>query len=308
MKNKGLYIVIGFISVIVLLLPSILPPFQLRMVTEIVILALFALTWKMIFHHAGLLSFGHSVYFGIGAYVSVLGWLHIKDLSFLSGILLGGLVAGLIGLILGAFLVRMKGTYFALLTLAFNQLIWAIVWKWRGLTGGDDGLGKFSKPALLGIIPMTNPKNFYFMSLVIIGISAFLCWYITKTPFGNVITAIKSNEERANFIGFNTNVSKLIIFTIAGFFAGISGALYAQFQEFIAPSAIDLGMSTNVLFMAFIGGTGSFWGPILGSGIFVYLSEYLSILTDRWEFILGFIFVIIVIFAPQGILGLYKKK
>ena len=307
MKNKRLYILIGFILLIVLFLPSFLPLFQLRMVTEIVILALFALTWNMVFHYAGLLSFGHSVYFGVGAYVSVLGWLHIKDLSFLSGILLGGLAAGIVGLVLGAFLVRMKGTYFALLTLAFNQLIWAIVWKWRGLTGGDDGLGKFSKPALLGIIPMTNTKNFYFMSLVIIGIGVFICWYITKTPFGNVITAIKSNEERANFIGFNTNVSKLIIFTIAGFFAGISGTLYAQLQEFIAPSAIDLGMSTNVLFMAFIGGTGSFWGPILGSGIFVYLSEYLSILTDRWEFILGFIFVIIVIFAPQGLLGLYKK-
>jgi branched-chain amino acid transport system permease protein len=154
---------------------------------------------------------------------------------------------------------------------------------------------------------MTDPKNFYWTSLFIIGIAGLMCWYITKTPFGNVITAIKSNEERAKFIGFNTSVSKLVIFTIAGFFAGISGALYAQLQEFIAPTVIDLGMSTNVLFMAFIGGTVSFWGPILGSGIFVYLSEYLSILTDRWEFILGFIFVIIVIFAPQGLLGLHKK-
>jgi branched-chain amino acid transport system permease protein len=308
MKNKNLYIALGIISLAALLLfPPILPPFQLRMVTEIVILALFALTWNMIFHYAGLLSFGHSAYFGIGAYASVLGWLHIKSLSFLSGILLGGFVAGVLGFVLGAFLVRMRGTYFALLTLAFNQLIWAIVWKWRNITGGDDGLGKFSKPALLGIISMTDPKYFYWTSLVIIGIGVFICWYITKTPFGNVIIAIKSNEERAQFIGFNTNVSKLIIFPIAGFFAGIAGALYAQLQEFIAPSTIDLGMSTNVLFMAFIGGTGSFLGPILGSGIFVYLSEYLSILTDRWEFILGFIFVIIVIFAPQGFLGLYKK-
>jgi branched-chain amino acid transport system permease protein len=120
--------------------------------------------------------------------------------------------------------------------------------------------------------------------------------------------SIKSNEERAKFVGFNVNASKLVILTLLGFFAGISGALYAQFQEFIATSVIDLGMSTNVLFMAYIGGTGFFWGPLVGSGIFVYLSEYLSSFTDRWEFILGIIFILVVLFAPQGILGTIKKK
>jgi branched-chain amino acid transport system permease protein len=225
----------------------------------------------------------------------------------MSGIFLGGLVAGLVGLILGAFLVRMSGTYFALLTLAFNQLIWAIVWKWRDVTGGDDGLGKFPKPDLLGI-SMKNPANFYYVSLIIVGICLFICWYFTRTPLGNVCVSIKSNEERAKFIGFNVNASKLILLTLTGFFSGISGALYAQFQEFIATSTIDLGMSTNVLFMAFIGGIGYFWGPLIGSGIFVYLSEYLSSFTDRWEFIFGLIFIVIVLFAPQGILGIVKRK
>jgi branched-chain amino acid transport system permease protein len=261
----------------------------------------------MMLNEGGLFSFGHALYFGLGAYASVLGWLHIKGLSFMSGILLGGLVAGLVGIILGAFLVRMSGTYFALLTLAFNQLIWAIVWKWRDVTGGDDGLGKFPKPDLLGI-SMKNPANFYYVSLMIIGIGLFICWYFTRTPLGNVCVSIKSNEERAKFIGFNVNASKLILLTVAGFFSGISGALYAQFQEFIATSTIDLGMSTNVLFMAFIGGIGYFWGPLIGSGIFVYLSEYLSSFTDRWEFFFGLIFIIIVLFAPQGILGIVKKK
>ncbi len=270
-------------------------------------MALFAMTWKMMLNEGGLFSFGHALYFGLGAYASVLGWLHIQGLSFMSGVLLGGLVAGFVGLILGAFLVRLSGTYFALLTLAFNQLIWAIVWKWRDVTGGDDGLGKFPKPDLLGI-SMKNPANFYYVSLVIIGICLFICWYFTRTPLGNVCASIKSNEERAKFIGFNVNASKLILLTMAGFFSGISGALYAQFQEFIATSTIDLGMSTNVLFMAYIGGTGYFWGPIVGSGVFTYLSEYLSSFTDRWEFIFGLIFIVIVLFAPQGILGIVKKK
>jgi branched-chain amino acid transport system permease protein len=308
MKNRNLYFLVGIASaVLAILFPYIQPKFQLRMITEIVILALFAMTWKMLLNEGGMFSFGHSLYFGLGAYASVLGWLHIKGLSFMSGILLGGLVAGLMAFILGAFLVRMSGTYFALLTLAFNQLIWAVVWKWRDVTGGDDGLGKFPKPDLLGI-SMKDPANFYYLSLIMVGVCLFICWYYTKTPLGNVVMSIKSNEERAKFIGFNVNASKLLLLTMLGFFAGISGGLYAQFQEFIATSTIDMGMSTNVLFMAFIGGTGYFWGPLIGSGIFVYLSEYLSSFTDRWELIFGLIFIIIVSFAPQGILGIVEKK
>ena len=117
-------------------------------------------------------------------------------------------MAGFVAFILGAFLVRLSGTYFALLTLAFNQLIWAIVWKWRDVTGGDDGLGKFPKPDLLGI-SMKDPANFYYVSLITIGICLFVCWYFTRTPLGNVCASIKSNEERAKFIGFNVNASKL---------------------------------------------------------------------------------------------------
>ena len=304
--GKGALVALG-LAVVFILFPFFAPKFQLRMVTEIIILTLFAMTWKMMLNEGGMFSFGHAVYFGLGAYASVLGWLHIPGLSFLSGILLGALTSALVAFILGAFLVRMSGTYFALLTLAFNQLIWAIVWKWRDVTGGDDGLGKFPKPDLFGIT-MKDPVTFYYIALIIIGACLYFCWYFTKTPMGNVALSIKSNEERAKFVGFNVQSTKLIFLTMLGFLAGISGALYAQFQEFIATSVIDLGMSTNVLFMAYIGGTGYFWGPLVGSGIFVYLSEYLSSFTDRWELILGLIFIAVVLFAPQGIMGFVRKK
>jgi len=300
--------IIGIAAVIIaVIFPYVAPKFQLRMFTEIIILTLFAMTWKMMLNEGGMFSFGHAVYFGVGAYASVLGWLHIPGLSFISGVLLGAFSAALVAFILGAFLVRMSGTYFALLTLAFNQLIWAIVWKWRDVTGGDDGLGKFPKPDLLGI-SMKNPVTYYYVSLIVIGLCLFACWYFIRTPLGNICASIKSNEERAKFIGFNVSASKLTFLTILGFFAGISGALYAQFQEFIATSVIDGGMSTNVLFMAYIGGVGYFWGPIVGSAIFVYLSEYLSSFTDRWEFILGIIFILVVLFAPQGIMGTIRRK
>ncbi len=307
MKKAKVYLISAAVAALLIAFPHVAPKFQLRMITEVVILTLFAMTWKMMLNEAGMFSFGHAVYFGLGAYASVLGWLHIPGLSFLGGIFLGALVAAAVAFLLGAFLVRMSGTYFALLTLAFNQLVWAIVWKWRDVTGGDDGLGKFPKPALLGI-SMKDPVTFYYVTVIIIGVSLFLCWYFIKTPFGNVTMSIKSNEERAKFIGFNVSASKLVMLTLMGFFAGISGALYAQFQEFIATSVIDGVMSTNVLFMAYIGGTGFFWGPLVGSGIFVYLSEYLSSFTDRWEFILGMIFILVVLFAPRGILGAFRKQ
>jgi len=307
-KNRSFYLWVGIaLGVLGILFPHVLPRFQLRMVTEIVIVALLVMTWKMMLNEAGLFSFGHAVYFGLGAYASVLGWLHINGLSLMSGILLGGLVAGVVGFILSAFLVRMSGTYYALLTLAFNQLVWAIVWKWRDVTGGDDGLGKFPKPDLLGI-SMRDPTNYYYLSVVLVGVCLFLCWYFTKTPLGNVMKSIKSNEERTGFIGFNVGASKIIFLVILAFFAGVSGALYAQFQEFIGASSIDLVMSTHIIFMAFIGGIGHFWGPLLGSGIYVYLSEYLSHYTDRWELIFGVVVVILVLLAPQGILGITKKR
>jgi branched-chain amino acid transport system permease protein len=307
MKTKKGSLLAIAVAVILILFPFFAPKFQLRMITEIIILTLFAMTWKMMLNEGGMFSFGHAVYFGLGAYASVLGWLHIPGLSFLSGIFLGALTSALVAFLLGAFLVRMSGTYFALLTLAFNQLIWAIVWKWRDVTGGDDGLGKFPKPDLFGL-SMKNPVTFYYIALIIIGACLYFCWYFTKTPMGNVALSIKSNEERAKFVGFNVQATKLTFLTILGFLAGISGALYAQFQEFIATSVIDGMMSTNVLFMAYIGGTGFFWGPIIGSGIFVYLSEYLSSFTDRWELILGLIFIAVVLFAPQGIMGVVRKK
>jgi branched-chain amino acid transport system permease protein len=308
MKNRNFYLLVGIaLGVLAILFPFILPKFHLRMATEILIIALLVMTWKMMLSEGGLFSFGQAVYFGLGAYASVLGWLHIKGLSLIGGIFLGGLVAGLVGFILAAFLVRMSGTYYALLTLAFNQLIWAIVWKWRDFTGGDDGLGKFPKPDLLGI-SMRDPMNYYYLSLVIVAICLFLCWYFSKTPLGNVIKSINSNEERSKFIGLNVGASKIIFLTMLSFFAGVSGALYAQFQEFIGPSSIDLVMSTNIIFMSFIGGVGHFFGPLLGSGIYVYLSEYLSHYTDRWELIFGVVVVILVLFAPQGILGIIKKR
>jgi branched-chain amino acid transport system permease protein len=229
----------------------------------------------------------------------------------LLAILMSGIAAAVGGVIIGFFCVRRKASYFVLLTMAFNQLVWALAWKWRGMTGGDDGIGGFvPKSMKLGIVTLdlSNAGTVYCLSAVIVMFSLFLIWHFLRTPFGNTIRAIKVNEDRPEFLGYNVNFSKLLLFTMAAFFAGIAGSLYALFQDFVATSSVDLVMATQVIMMAILGGTGSFLGPALGACIFVYFTDWISHLTDRWEFILGVFFIILVLYFHRGAIGLIPKK
>jgi len=308
---QRLFFILAVLALLILG-PFILTTLQLRMANEIAYLALFAVSFNFLFGYAGLLSFGHASYFGLGAYLTALSLKHIGGMPVLLSILIGGVAAATGGAIIGYFCVRRKGAYFALLTLAFNQFLWAIAWKWREVTGGEDGIGKIvpPTPVNLGILTFdpTKVEGMYYLTVSIVGVCLVLGWYLTKTPFGNTIQAIKANEERADFLGYNVNRAKLWIFTIAAFFAGIAGSLFALFQDFVATSSIDLGMSTQVLFMAFLGGTGSFFGPVLGAAIYVYFTDWVSSLTDRWEFILGVLFILLVLYFHRGFIGLIPKQ
>lgn len=306
---KVLLILAGIALIAVL--PHILPLIHINIITEIAFFSLFAVSFNMLFGYAGLLSFGHAAYFGIGAYTMALLFKHVSGLPLLLSLLLGGVGGGLGGLLVGYFCVRLKGAYFALLTLAFNQFFFAIALKWRSVTSGDDGMG-ITRPDLhlpgLGAVDMYELANVYYLIVAVVILCLLLLWYLTKTPFGNTIKAVKLNDERADFLGYNVFLAKLILFGIAGFFAGIAGGLFALFAEFVSTGSIDLARSTEVIFMAFIGGTGSFLGPVLGSTIYMYFTDWLSDVTARWEFILGVIFVLIVLYAPKGLLGVLRLE
>jgi len=300
------------LAVLFLAAPRVLTIVQTRMLTEIVYFSLFAVSFNLLFAYAGLLSFGHAAYFGLGAYVTAISLKHVAGMPLFAAILLGALAGAVGGAVIGFFCVRRKGSYFALLTLAFNQFLWAIAWKWREVTGGDDGIGGIvpKKPLDLGFmsIDLMNFSTKYYLILIIVVLCLALGWYLMRTPFGNTVKAVKGNEERASFLGYNVNRSKLLIFTLSAFFAGIAGSLFALFQDFVAPSAISLAMSTEVLFMAFLGGTGSFFGPILGAAIFVYFTDWISSITERWEFILGLLFIVLVLYFHQGFIGLIPAR
>lgn len=296
---------------LIIILPHILPAVQVNILIEMTFFALFAVTFNMLLGYGGLLSFGHSAYFGLGAYTLALSFKHIAGFPLLLAILMGGIAGGLGGIIIGSLCVRMKGAYFALLTLAFNQFLYAIALKWRAVTGGDDGL-TVVRPNLylpgLGTINMYKTANVYYLVVAVVLISLLSLWYLTKTPFGNTIRSIKENEQRADFIGHNVFVSKLFLYTLSAFFAGIAGSLYGFFLEFVSTGSIGLHLATEVIFMAIIGGTGSFFGPILGAGVYVYFTDWVSRITERWEFILGVMFILLVMYVHRGLIGLVSVE
>ena len=297
------------LAALLLLLPRIVTEFQLNLAVRVCIYALFAVSYNILFGQGGNLSFGHAAYFGVGAYTAAILFKHVK-VPLLLGIGAGALAGALLGLLFGIFIVRLGGTYFALLTLAFNQLIYALAEKWRAVTGGADGLN-FQRPNIavpgLGTLDMFDIVNWYYFVLVVCAVCILLCWYFTKTPLGRLNLCLRENEERARFLGYNTYLAKLTVYVAATAVAGVAGALEASFQEFVATSFINLDKSAEVLFMTFIGGGKVFYGPILGATFLTLIETWLSGLTERWTIIQGAIFIVLVLYAPQGFSGLIER-
>jgi branched-chain amino acid transport system permease protein len=273
------------------------------MLTEIIIFALFAVSYNLLLGYAGLLSFGHAMFFGLGAFMTAVAIIHIPGLALWNAVLIGIAINIIAGFVIGGLLLRHKGSYFALLTLAFNALFYAVATKWHSVTGGDDGLSITRPDLTLGFtsVPMNSLTNFYYLTLIIIGAAIFFCWYFTKTAMGKTVLLMRENEDRMKYLGYNTNISRLILFTFTGTLAGLAGVFYTLHFQFVSISAISIDMTTAVLLMAFVGGTKTFWGPILGAFVYIILQNYLSNITDRWPLFMGFIFVFMVLFIPGGL-------
>lgn len=301
-------VVLTIIGLVVLACPLFLSTVHLRLMTEVLYYALFAVSLNLITGFGGLLSFGHAAYFGVGAYITALSLLHIKGLGLIPALLMGGVAAGIIGAFFSIFLIRVSGTYYAMLTLAFNQLLYAVALKWRAVTGGDDGLGGFPKPPLhiplIGSIDMSNTANFYWFTAVVIGVMLLLTWHLIRTPLGVSIVLLRENEERARFLGHRTAAIRFYLFTIAAFLAGIAGSMFAMFQEFVSTGAIDIFKAVDAILMMVIGGVGHFFGPMLGAMFMVFIGDWLSRLTDMWEFYIGAFFIAMVLYFRGGLISL----
>jgi branched-chain amino acid transport system permease protein len=302
-QRNAPYLFIAALFALGAVMPLVLKPYHVNMLTEIIVFALFAVSYNLLLGYAGLLSFGHAMFFGMGAFTVAVSLIHIPGLSMWGAIGLALAMTTVVGFVAGGLLLRHKGSYFALLTLAFNSLFYAVATKWHSVTGGDDGLSITRPDLALGFttINLAGIESFYYFTLVTVGAAIVFCWYFTQTAMGQTVLMMRENEERMKFLGYNTNISRLILFTFTGAVAGLAGAFYTLHFQFCSQSAISVDMTTTVLLMTFVGGTGTFWGPMLGALVYVILQNYLSDITDRWPLFMGLIFVFMVLFIPGGL-------
>ncbi|MBN1636509.1 MAG: branched-chain amino acid ABC transporter permease, partial [Deltaproteobacteria bacterium] len=216
MKQQGIiFTSIGVLILAGAFMPAILEQYHLYILTEIIILSLFAVSYNLLLGYAGLLSFGHALFFGVSGFATALAIIHIPGLTILSSVLIGFAASIIVGFVIGGLLLKHKGSYFALLTLAFSALVYAVAVKWYSVTGGDNGLN-ITRPELnLGFasISMASMAHFYYLTLIIVGATIAFCWYFTHTAMGKTVLLMRENEERMQFLGYNTNITRLILFT-----------------------------------------------------------------------------------------------
>jgi branched-chain amino acid transport system permease protein len=279
--------------------------------SRVVVLGLAAMSLNFLLGYTGVLSFGHAAYFGLGAYGAGMTLKYLVPSTSL-GILVGTLVGTLAAAIIGPLIIRLRGVYFAMVTIAFGQTFYFIAFRWNTVTGGDDGLiGWTRQPLDFGfarIDILHNPVAFYYLILVLFALATGSMAWLLRSPFGRTLLAIRENERRARFLGIPVDQHIWISWVISCCFVSLAGALYALLNNFVDPRALYWTQSGDFVIMAVLGGMRSFWGPLLGAAIFVVLQDYLSSQTQNWMSLVGLFFVLVVLFFPRGVLGIIRRR
>ena len=278
---------------------------------RVLVMALAAMGFNMLLGFTGVLSFGHAAYFGLGAYGAGLTLKYVAHSTPLA-MLLGTLLGGIAGTLFGLLLVRRRGVYFAMVTIAFGQVCFYIAYRWDDFTGGYDGLRGFVRSALdFGLFKIDIQNNgtlFYYFVLFVFGLAVGLQALILKSPFGRTMLAIRENERRARFLGLPVEKHIWLSFSISCFFTALAGTLYALLNNFADPLGLNYVMSGNIVMIAVMGGMRTFWGPLLGAVLFVMLQDYVSSMTTNWMSFVGLVFVLVVLFFPRGLMGMLQRR
>jgi branched-chain amino acid transport system permease protein len=302
----------GFSVVVALLAlaPLVLPEYWRRFLTEILIWGLLAMSSDILIGYTGMVSFGHSAFFGLGVYGAAAALLTVKPPSLWLAIVYGLVGAGAVALFVAYFSTRLRDIYFAITTLIFSQIFYVIIFTWTAVTGGENGL-TFRKPALaipgLFSTPFDTQTLHWFVLAVVTG-SYLLLRRITQSPFGMVLQSIRENEARTRAIGYAVERYKIAAVMLSGLFAGLAGVLYAVQKSFAAPDFVFFVTSGQTVIHNVMGGIGTLVGPIVGAGFFLLLHEVLSrFFTEYYLIPVGIIFIAMVIFMPQGLLGFARR-
>jgi branched-chain amino acid transport system permease protein len=303
-------------ALVVLLLATM--PFWMQYVggytelaTQVLVMALAAMSLNFLLGFTGTLSFGHAAYFGLGGYGVAMIIKYIAPSTPL-GILVGVAVGTIAAMVIGALIIKLRGVYFAMVTIAFGQVFFFIAFRWNSVTGGDDGLTGWKRQALdfgfARIELLDRALTFYYFVLILFLAAVGCMGLILRSPFGRTLLAIRENERRARFLGIPVERHLWLSFVISCAFCSLAGTLYALLNNFIDPRALYWGQSGNFVIMAVLGGMRSFWGPLVGAAIFVVLQDFVSSRTENWMSFVGLFFVLIVLFFPRGVLGMIRRR
>jgi len=305
------WICLGIALVLLAVAPLVLPPFWQRFLTEILIWGLLAMSSDVLIGYTGMISFGHSAFFGLGMYGAAAALLTVSPPNLWLAIIYGLIGAGAVSLFVAYFSTRLRDIYFAITTLIFSQIFYVIIFTWTEVTGGENGLTfsrpQFSIPGLYSA-PFT-PETLHWFVLAVVTASYLALRRIMRSPFGMVLQSIRENEGRTRAIGYPVERYKIVAVILSGLFAGLAGVLYAIQNRFAAPDFVYFLTSGETVIFNVMGGIGTLVGPIVGAAFFLLLRETFSrFFTEYYLIPVGIIFIAMVIFMPQGLLGFLRRR
>jgi branched-chain amino acid transport system permease protein len=279
--------------------------------SRVVILGLAAMSLNFLLGFTGVLSFGHAAYFGLGAYGAGMTILYLVP-SSLAGLAAGMLLGMVAAMIIGALIIKLRGVYFAMVTIAFGQVFYFIAFRWHEVTGGDDGLSGWKRqPIDIGSFHfdiLQNETAFYYFALACFAVAVGIMAILLNSPFGRTLIAIRENERRTRFLGVPVEQHIWLSFVISCLFVSLAGGLFALVNNFADPRMLRYDLSGNFVIMAVLGGMRSFWGPLIGAAIFVVFQDYLSSMTENWMSFIGLFFMAVVLFFPRGLVGMIRRR
>jgi branched-chain amino acid transport system permease protein len=301
----------GIVLGLLIIAPLVLPEFWRRFVTEILIWGLLAMSSDILIGYTGMVSFGHSAFFGLGMYGAAAALLSVRPPNLWLALLYGLAAAAVVAVFVAYFSTRLREIYFSITTLVFSQIFYVIIFTWTAVTGGENGL-TFSRPALSipGLFSMPFDSNtLHWFVLAVVTVSYLVLRRITQSPFGMVLQSIRENEPRTRAIGYAVERYKIVAVMLSGLFAGLAGVLYAVQNRFAAPDFVFFVISGEVVIFNVMGGIGTLVGPIVGAAFFLLLREGFSrFFTEYYLIWVGLIFTAMVIFMPQGLLGFWRRR
>jgi branched-chain amino acid transport system permease protein len=292
---------LAFIALVVL--PPFYSSYWITLLMQMLIFGILAMSLDVLMGYTGMSSFGHAGFFGAGSYVvAVLSTRY--QAGFLSCLVSGIAITTLISMIFGLLVAHASGVYFLIITLALGMCLWGLAFRWVSMTGGDNGISGIPRPDLGLPISMDAPLPFYYFILFCFLICLLLLVILVRSPFGHSLKGIRESDSRMRVLGYNTWLHRYLSYVVSAAFGGFAGILWAYFNGFTSPYDMDLTASIEVILMVILGGPGTLVGPALGAGIIVFLKNFISAYTHRWLLIVGSIYILAILYAPQGLMNL----